>query len=381
MAVLAAARISRPQIVSLSGVGVWLGAFAAMVPAFKAQIGADDATMGLILMCGALGGILGMYFTPRLAPVLGRWHHPAGGMILAAACGLVFMAATPVQFAAAFLTVALAVAYWDMGTNMRIAALETRHGLHLQNLNHAMFAFVFGASALAVTLARRAGWEPAEIHPWIVLTLALFALGSLEGPSWRPAPRRGDHPNARIPWALVLPGAGILFAAFVTENATESWSALHMERTLGAARGSGGVGPAMFGVTMGVGRIFGQYLTGRLGDLRLITWGAALGSLGLVVLALAPAVPVAVAGVALFGLGVAVMVPTGNAVLGRVSPPGLQSDIIARAWMIGFTGFFIGPTLIGAISQATSLRVSFLFAAAVMALAIPLVGLLRRRGA
>jgi len=381
MAILVAARVSRAQIVSLSGVGVWLGAFAAMVPAFKARIGADDATMGLVLMCGAAGGILGMYFTPRLAPRLGRWHHPAAGLILALACGLVFAAATPLQFAAAFLAVALAVAYWDMGTNMRIAALETRHGVHLQNLNHAMFAFVFGGSALAVTLARRAGWEPAEIYPWIVAALALFAAGAFEGPSWQPAPRREDHPHARIPWGLVLPGAGILFAAFVTENATESWSALHMERTLGAAHGAGGIGPAMFGVTMGIGRIFGQYLTDRLGDLRLITWGAALGATGLVVLALAPAVPLAVAGVALFGLGVAVMVPTGNAVLGRVSPPGLQSDIIARAWMIGFTGFFIGPSLMGAISQATSLRVAFLFAAAVMAAAIPLVALLRRRGA
>jgi MFS family permease len=90
---------------------------------------------------------------------------------------------------------------------------------------------------------------------------------------------------------------------------------------------------------------------------------------------------VAIAGIGLFGLGVAVMVPTANAILGRMVSGGLQGMAISRAWMIGFTGFFVGPSMIGAVAEATDLRVAFLVVATVMATIVPLILMLKRRGA
>jgi hypothetical protein len=54
---------------------------------------------------------------------------------------------------------------------------------------------------------------------------------------------------------------------------------------------------------------------------------------------------------------------------------------ISRAWMIGFAGFFLGPAMMGFISDLTNLRVSFLVVAGIVALSAPLVLSLRRRGA
>ncbi len=137
----------------------------------------------------------------------------------------------------------------------------------------------------------------------------------------------------------------------------------------------------MLGLTMGFGRLSGQFLTVRFGDVRLILWGAVLGAAGMVLLALAPSKIIAIAGVGLFGIGVAVMVPTANAILGRLAPPGLQGLAITRAWMIGFAGFFVGPSMIGFIAEATNLRVAFLVVAAIVALIVPLILALQRRGA
>ena len=96
-------------------------------------------------------------------------------------------------------------------------------------------------------------------------------------------------------------------------------------------------------------------------------------------LAGAPSQAVALAGVALLGLGVAVVVPSATSLLGRMVPRGLRDRAISRAWMIGFTGFFIGPSAIGAISQVANLRVAFVVVAVVMASILPSVTLLARR--
>jgi MFS family permease len=381
MGFLHAARLSRAQIAALSAIGVFWGSFAAMVPDYKSAIGASDAVMGLSLMMTAVGAMLAMYLAPKLTPVMKRWLLPVAAVLVALAAAFPVAAATPVQFGVAAFGMGFAMSSLDMSANMRIAVLETRHGVHLQNLNHAMFSFSFAGAAFLTTLARKAGWEPGDVMPWHML--ALFALATLtdEGRTWRKGPEHKDHPEARMPWTIVLITAGILLAAFMSENANESWSALHIERTLGARVGEGGFGPTMLGLTMGLGRMSGQFLTARFGDVRLILWGAVLGALGLVLLALAPTKAVAIAGVGAFGLGVAVMVPTANAILGRLAPAGLQGLAIARAWMIGFTGFFIGPSMIGFIAEATNLRVAFLVVAAIVATIVPLILALRRRGA
>jgi predicted MFS family arabinose efflux permease len=381
MSILTAARLSHAQIAALSAIGVFWGSFAVMVPSFKAGIGASDAVMGLCLMMSSFGGIIAMYIAPKLGPLLGRGLLPAACAVLAGVAALPTLAGTPPVFGAAMFCLGATMSFFDMSANMRIAVLEDRHGTHLQNLNHAMFSFSFAASAFVTTLARSGGWSPADVLPWLMLTLAVLAVACDEGRGWTPSPSRHDHGGATMPWATVLVVAVILFAAFLSESANEGWSALHIERTLGAPAGEGGLGPTMLGLTMGMGRLSGQMLTARLGDVRLIFWGAILGVAGLLMLALAPTKETAVAGVGLFGLGVAVMIPTANAILGRMVKGGLQGLAISRAWMVGFTGFFVGPSMIGAVAEATNLRVAFLVVAAIMATILPMVAILKRRGA
>lgn len=381
MSLAQAARISRAQIAALSGVGVFWGCFAAMVPSFKETIGASDATMGLVLMMTPVGAVIAMLMAARAPVFVGRPLLPACGVLLAAAAALPPLAGTPVAFGAAMFAVGFSISFWDMSANMRIAVLETRHSVHLQNLCHAMFSFAFGGSAFVATLARTAGWSPVDILPWLIAALIVIAILSDEGPSWAPGPMRHDHPDQRLPVMTVAIVTGILFAAFVSENANEAWSALHIERTLGAPHGEGGFGPTMLGLTMGIGRLSGQVLTARLGLVRLIFWGGIMGTVGLVMLALAPAKEIAVLGIGVFGLGVAVMVPTANAVLAKMVPPALQGPAIARAWIVGFAGFFIGPSMIGFIAEATNLRISFLCVAAIYATIVPLILWLGRRGA
>jgi MFS family permease len=77
----------------------------------------------------------------------------------------------------------------------------------------------------------------------------------------------------------------------------------------------------------------------------------------------------------------AVIVPTANSLLGKLVHREQRAIAISRAWMFGFTGFFIGPALIGFVSEHWGLRVAFAVVAALVATIIPAVIAVKARRA
>ena len=372
MSILRALWISRAPAAALMSVGVLWGSFAGMVPDIKARVGASDAELGAALLMSALGGVLAMWGAPWLGTRLGRFTLPAMGVLSAVAVLYPILPTGVVGLGAVLFCMGLTVATLDISANVHISGLESRHGMHLMNVSHAMFSFAFAGAAWGVGLARQAGLGAPDILPPIALaSLLLVPLMRVR----RAPPAEDAAPEAprRVPWAAIVLTGLILFCAFIGENATEAWSALHIERTLGAAPGEGSFGPAMLGLLMGFGRLLGQVLTARLGDARLIFGSAILGMIGAVTIAAAPTVAVALVGVAVVGLGMAVIVPSVNSILGAAVSERQRAHAISRAWMLGMIGFFVGPSMMGGISELFGLRVSFVVVAALVSLILPAV--------
>jgi len=381
MAIFEAARIARAPAAGLAAVGVFWGGFAAYVPEIKLRSGASDGELGLALIMAAAGGIVAMALVPRYLAALGRHALPLAMVVVALALFYPLGARGVPGLALALFGMGASVSLLDIGTNVRLSMLEDRHQTGLMNLAHAMFSFALGLSALAASLARSAGWPPDVVFP--ILSAVVLALGLITREPAAPhhaAPPRPAGAPADGAWPVILPVAAVLFLCFVAENSIEAWSALHVERTLGAPAGQGGFGPTMLGLTMGVARLGGHYAVTRLGETGLILWSVALGTLGAAVLAAAPTPIVGMAGIALMGFGVAVVVPTANSILGRLVRPDQRGQAISRAWMIGFTGFFLGPVMMGQISEVVGLRAAFAVIAALVALIAPFVLILRARG-
>lgn len=364
MAFRQVAGASRRTGTGLAAIGLFWGGFAALVPEYKLRAGVSDAQMGTILLCTAVGGITAMAMAPRLRRVLGAGTLPVTGMVLALAALLPLSVQSAPTMAVALVLMGAAMSALDINVNVRVSELESETGLPLMNYNHALFSFGFAAAALAAGAARRAGLGPEQIQPVLALVLALAAV--LMAERHVPAPP-GAAAAGATPWPVVWPAAAILFAAFVTENATESWSALHIERSLGGRPGEGAFGPATMGLTMGIGRMAGQLLAQRVGEARLVAGSAVLAAIGTLIVALAPVQWLAVLGVGVIGAGVAVLVPSANSLLGRRVAPAQIGLAISRAWMIGFTGFFIGPVAMGLMAQTMGLRAAFAVVALVVA--------------
>jgi len=378
MSLASALRLSRQPALAFAAMGAGWGAFAAFVPDIKAGLGASDALFGSLLLGSSLGLLSAMWLAPFVDARLGRYALPAASAALATAFLLPGLAPVPIAFAFAMLVVGAMSGLTDVVMNSRVSELETAHRRTLMNLNHAMFSFAYAASAFATGFAREAALPPVAV--FAAIALVVYAAAPFMVIATRTAEAE-EMPRA-FPVSLVLWGGGIVLIAFLVENAMEGWSALHIERTLGGGAAEGAFGPAILGLTMGIGRLSGQLVAERVREAPVILAASALASLGMLIAAAAPSPAMAYLGFGLAGLGVSVIAPMALALVGRHARDSERTKAISRAAVIGFLGFFIGPPAIGFVSEATSLRVALALVALLLVL-VPamLVLLLRSRAA
>lgn len=365
-------RTSRAPLAALAGIGVLWGALAAMYPAIKARLGVDDGQFGLILLAAAVGALCAMALAPRLHAALPNRSLTVCGLAVGLAAMPLGLADGVTAFAIVMVAVGVTTGFYDIIANARVSELEARHDLALMNLNHAAFSFAYAVSAFSTGLAREAMLDPGTV--FIAVGLAVAGLAAV---TWTRRVAPGGPSEVREASSGSI-GAYVWLAGFVTligffvENATEGWSALHIERTLNGGAAEGALGPAMLGLTMGIGRLMGHLVTVRGSEPVVLFWAAWVAAAGLAIASVAPAPMVAYVGFGLLGLGASVIAPLALALAGQMAVPGRRTLAVSRVAMIGYIGFFIGPPLMGFVSQGFGLRIAFAMAALILLL-IPLV--------
>ncbi|MFQ1701817.1 MFS transporter [Loktanella agnita] len=376
MSVFSALSVSRKPAAAFVVVGLFWGCFAAHVPVIKGQMGANDATFGTLLLGSATGLVSAMWLAPRVDRMMGDRSMQAGIVALSLAWLLPGHITVPLLFAAAMALVGLASGLLDVIMNARVSELEARHDRPLMNANHAMFSVAYAVAALMVGFTREAGLPPTVVFagfsafclllvPFIRMDVTIVAA-------------EGGYAGRYPIWPIMLCGTVVLIA-FMSEATVEAWSALHVERTLGGGAAEGALGPAMLGLTMAVGRFSGQIVSERFAELTVVIVAALIAALGAVIAALAPVPIVAYLGFGILGLGVSVIGPIGLALVGNLVAPHLRTEAISRTAVIGFSGFFFAPMLMGLVSEAYGLRIAFGGVAGLLICAVPLALIVARQ--
>lgn len=378
MSVLNAISVSRAPALAFLAVGLFWGSFAAQAPQIKAQIGADDALFGMLL----LGTSFGLLSTMILAPAFDKWQGARALPLAASGLALAFLlpgwATSPWVFFLLMVIAGLASGLCDVIMNARVSELEARHARPLMNANHGVFSVGYTIGALYTGFMREAEFAP----PIIFAVLTVLVLLMVPRIRMEVAPQVEEtDANARFPYGIVLLCGAVVLLAFMAEAAVESWSALHVERTLGGRAAEGALGPATLGLTMSIGRFAGQSVSERFRDTTVIFWAALLSIAGALIAAVAPTPAVAYLGFGTLGLGVSVIGPLGLALVGRLVRPQVRTKAISRAAVIGFSGFFLAPAAMGIISEGYGLRMSFAAIAVLVTALFPLLIVLKRRGA
>jgi MFS family permease len=369
MSILNALFISRRPAAAFVIVGLFWGCFAAYVPVLKDQLGASDGLFGLLLLGSATGLVLSMWVAPRADRILGARGMQVGAVSLACVWLIPGQITTPILFAVTLGFVGLCSGLLDVVMNARVSELEAEHDRSLMNANHAMFSVAYAVAAVITGFAREAGMPPTPVFAGFgVVAILLVPMLNMDVVNVEAE----DGYDGKYPlWPIGICGA-IVLVAFMSEATVEAWSALHVERTLGGGAAEGAFGPAMLGMMMAVGRFSGQAVAEKFRETQVIIIASIISAVGALIAAFAPTPIMAYVGFGTLGLGVSVIGPMGLALVGKVVAPHLRTEAISRCAVIGFSGFFFAPTLMGVISEAYGLRVAFACVALLLISAVPL---------
>jgi MFS family permease len=351
----------------------WLpAAWATRIPAIKTELGLSDGRLALAILGLEAGAILGLPTGAALVARTGsRRALPVGFVAFAPALLAVGLAGTLTWLAAALAVMALANSIVDVAMNAQGVELERRaqrpllSGLHVGHPVGLVAGGVAGTVAAATDL-------PVAAHFAIA---GVIGLGGALAASARLLAERSEGPQpafARPSRKLLL--LGILgFCAFALDGAAYNWSAVNLRTEHNASPALAACAFTAFAIALALGRTIGDRQVTRFGRMRVIQGCATVAATGAALVVLAPAATLAIAGWALFGLGLAAVAPT---VLGAAPHTGdaAPATAIAAVTTIGYLGSFSGPPALGALAQATQLSTALIALVIVSAI----LGLLAR---
>jgi len=375
MQVFYALYLSRRPAVAFVIVGLFWGCFAAYVPQIKARLDVSDATFGLLLLCNALGLVSSMVLAPRLDRLLGARGMQIGSVALTISFLLPGFATDALSFGLAMVIVGAASGFTDVLMNARVSELEQLHCKPLMNANHGMFSVGYAVAAIVSGLARESQIAPGPAFATLAAAILILSTFLYMSPRYV-APSAGT--GGRYPIKPIILCGLIVLVAFMTEATVETWSALHIERSLQGRAAEGAMGPAMLGLTMALGRFSGQAVSQIFSETKVIILATLVAAAGGILAALALTPFLAAIGFGILGLGISVVGPFGLALVGKKVPDHLRTEAISRVAVLGFAGFFLAPSLMGLLSDFFGLRIAFLAAAGLSLTTIPLTLLLRR---
>ena len=183
---------------------------------------------------------------------------------------------------------------------------------------------------------------------------------------------------------LRIPGVVFVLAAFFSYCALEGtaihWASSYFAGAKGVGEATAAAFGALFFIGITVGRFLSGFVTGRLGDNRMIWIGTALAAVGVLALLL-PGMPVSVAAAAFVLLGVGCG-PTYPAII-HATPDNFGREnsqgIIGLQMACAYVGSTFVPPLFGLLASWVGLQVLPVFLLMFLLLFLLLFSLLRRR--
>ncbi|MGH9608494.1 MAG: MFS transporter [Bryobacteraceae bacterium] len=342
------------------GVACW----APLVPYAKARCQVGDETMGLILLLLAVGSIIAMPLAAHLSARFGSKPIVlAGGAGLAIVLPFLSEAASPISLGAALFVFGASLGSLDLAMNLHAVDVERASEKPLMSGFHALFSIggFLGSGIMTALLSRRI---PLSLSTILSSTIVILLI-ALAVPRMLSNREGGLHPIFAAPKGVVLVIALLAAISFLVEGALLDWSALLLvgERLLSPAHG--GLGYMLFSVAMTFGRLTGDRVVARVGNLAVLTLSGLVAFLGFCILLLSPVVSIALAGFILVGLGAANIVP----ILFRLA--GMQHAMpkalaVAALTTAGYSGMLAGPAAIGFSSKEIGLHNVFWFLGALL---------------
>jgi len=344
------------------------------VPALKDKFGFSDGELSLILLAvpvvAGAGSVLAGALAARLGSALVL--RVAGPSVCAAMLAIGAAGSRPLLFlaVAAF---GLAVGAVDATMNMQGVAVQRRYGRSLLMSFHGAWSIAGIAGSLATAGSERVGLP--LVAGIAVVSVVGAAVGLVAGPSLlrrdeerAAAPEPGGSGaghSGSSPWRPILLIGIAVTINYIADSATSNWSAVYIRDALDGTRSVAALGLGAYLTCQVLGRIVADRVVGRFGAAQTVASGAAIGVSGMTMVVVAPNPATGIAGFAIVGAGLCVVVPQSFSAAGAVDQGG-TGVAIARVNLFNYVGFVVGAALIGAVAEGANLRLAFAVPAVLM---------------
>ncbi|MEY4757003.1 MAG: hypothetical protein RJA34_1901 [Pseudomonadota bacterium] len=337
--------------------GMLAGVWGAHIPSLKAEYALNEGQLAMALFAAAVGSVTSLFFAGRLIGRLGtRRAALLTGLVLTCALAAVLNWPSFVWMLLANFIFGLSMSVYDVTINAEGTALEARSGKAIMGSLHGMFSLGAMVGALLAAAMLNRSWDPKlqllGVGVAMALALVIAQRGMLDA---HPASEQKEgHAHFVWPRGLLLLIGLLIFAGMTAEGVMYDWCVLYLKQEVGMTQDVAALGYAAFAGAMAVARFAGDGMRARFADAVLLRYSASLAAVSMAVVLLSGHPVVSLVGYALIGAGLAPIVPLLFTAASRV-PGSSSAAAIAAVSSIGYSGFLIGPPLIGAIAHNSSL--------------------------
>ncbi|MFB8387644.1 MFS transporter [Microbacterium sp. NPDC055910] len=351
--------------------GLGFATWASRIPSVKTGLAINDFQVGILLFVLGAASLVGLSLANL---VLAQWGARRGllaGLVTFGVGLAIVGVGVDVVPSYSVTAVGLAVmgfgmAATDIMMNVEGAANEQGLGRTMMPLFHALFSLGTVAGA-GIGVGMTAWGVGVAAHLWslgaIVVATAAVAVrfvprrtrGEVVGADDARGSRRERLTAALAVWReprIYFIGLIMLGMAFA-EGGANDWLPLAVVDGHAGTEAQGAIALTVFSVAMTVVRAVGGPLVDRFGRVWTLRILAIAAAGGLTLFILAPNLPLALVGVALWGIGASLGFPLGMSA--AADDPTRAAASVSAAATIGYVAFLCGPPVLGWISHQVGL--------------------------
>jgi len=356
----------RKAVLALFALNGWLySSWAARVPTIQDQYSINDASMGLVLITASLGAFCAMPFAAYINERLGVMKV----CLLTSLLYILIIPAIPLFSAPIMLFVlyafmGVAFGLLDVAMNAQAVEVERAYERPILSSFHAAFsgAMIGGALTSSLIIKLNVSFQ------WHLSIAAILAFGVVLFSYPRLYPHlhsedekdQGGSSAFRLPVRATWLIGAIGFCCMMSEASISDWTSKFMLEVAGSEEYMAPWSLAAFAITMTTGRIFGDRFREIIGDQLILRVGSIIGFFGMLISLAYPSPLTTILGAAMVGTGLSVAVPIIFSLSGSI-PKLSASAALSMVTSISYLGLFLGPAVIGFLTEQFDLRIGYGF--------------------
>jgi MFS family permease len=355
----AAARAANAALFFANGFG--FATWVSRIPAIRDALSLSEGQLGTALFAIAAGALVAF-------PLAGRGTALYGAKRIALSSGFVYcMTLVAPPFAGnlwwlAFALFIFGIANGAMDVAMNATAVEAEKyaAKPIMSSLHGMWSAGGLAGAVVGGAFAKLGVSP-QLHLATIaaLLLCIVLMARRYVPPTEPHGLTDATPHFALPERGMLGLGLIIFCSFLIEGAMADWSAVLMRDTMRASEAVAALGFGAFSLAMMTLRFVGDRIVERWDASALLRITNGIAALTFALALWLQHAGFTLASFAIVGCGTATVAPLVFRAAAQRSRHGPGHGIAAMA-TVGYTGFLIGPPMVGWIADITSLPLALL---------------------